>query len=98
MPGEIVDVVGPLEEPHGTRPQDPRRRRIDDELRQHAVQREVGDRRALAAKNYLLTLGVAGDRIKTVSYGKEFPFDPGHDESAFSQNRRAHFTITAKDE
>jgi peptidoglycan-associated lipoprotein len=58
----------------------------------------LGDRRALAAKNYLLTLGVPGDRIKTVSYGKEFPFDPGHDETAFSQNRRAHFTVTAKDE
>jgi peptidoglycan-associated lipoprotein len=58
----------------------------------------LGDRRALAAKNYLLTLGVAGDRIKTVSYGKEFPFDPGHDENAFQQNRRAHFTVTAKDE
>jgi peptidoglycan-associated lipoprotein len=31
-----------------------------------------------------------------VSYGKEFPFDPGHEEPAFSKNRRAHFVITAK--
>jgi peptidoglycan-associated lipoprotein len=56
----------------------------------------LGDRRALAAKNYLLTLGVPADRIRTVSYGKEFPFDPGHDERAWAQNRRAHFMLTAK--
>jgi peptidoglycan-associated lipoprotein len=56
----------------------------------------LGERRALAARNYLVSLGIPADRIKTVSYGKEFPFDPGHDESAWSQNRRAHFVITAK--
>ena len=56
----------------------------------------LGDRRALAAKAYLLSLGIATDRLKTVSYGKEFPFDPGHDEDAWLQNRRAHFTLTAK--
>jgi peptidoglycan-associated lipoprotein len=56
----------------------------------------LGDRRALAARNYLLTLGVSADRLRTVSYGKEFPFDPGHDETAWSQNRRAHFMLTAK--
>jgi peptidoglycan-associated lipoprotein len=56
----------------------------------------LGDRRALAARNYLLSLGVAAARIKTVSYGKEFPFDPGHVESAWSQNRRAQFMVTAK--
>ena len=37
----------------------------------------LGDRRALAAKNYLVSLGIAADRLRTVSYGKEFPFDPG---------------------
>lgn len=56
----------------------------------------LGERRALAAKNYLVSLGIPADRIKTVSYGKEFPFDPGHDDSAWSKNRRAHFVITAK--
>ena len=56
----------------------------------------LGERRAIAAKNYLVSLGVAADKVKTVSYGKEFPFDPGHDDSAWSQNRRAHFVITAK--
>jgi peptidoglycan-associated lipoprotein len=56
----------------------------------------LGERRALAAKNYLVSLGIAADKVKTVSYGKEFPFDAGHDESAWLKNRRAHFVITAK--
>jgi peptidoglycan-associated lipoprotein len=56
----------------------------------------LGERRALAAKNYLVSLGIPADKIKTVSYGKEFPFDPGHDDNAWSLNRRAHFVITAK--
>jgi peptidoglycan-associated lipoprotein len=56
----------------------------------------LGERRALAARAFLLSAGIPADRLRTVSYGKEFPFDPGHDESAFSKNRRAHFVITAK--
>ena len=56
----------------------------------------LGERRALAAKNYLVSLGIAADKVKTVSYGKEFPFDPGHDEGAWSKNRRAHFVVTSK--
>ncbi len=56
----------------------------------------LGDRRAAAAVAYLRSLGIAADRLKTVSYGKEFPFDPGHDEAAWSKNRRAHFVITSK--
>ena len=56
----------------------------------------LGERRALAAREYLVSLGIPADRLRTVSYGKEFPFDPGHDESAWSKNRRAHFVITAK--
>ena len=56
----------------------------------------LGERRALSTKNYLVSLGIASDRIKTVSYGKEFPFDPGHEEAAFVMNRRAHFVMTAK--
>lgn len=56
----------------------------------------LGERRALSTKNYLVSLGIAADRIKTVSYGKEFPFDPSHDEAAFAKNRRAHFVVTAK--
>jgi peptidoglycan-associated lipoprotein len=56
----------------------------------------LGERRAIAARAYLVSLGIAADRLRTVSYGKEFPFDPGHDEAAFAKNRRAHFVITAK--
>ena len=56
----------------------------------------LGERRAVAARAYLVSLGIPGDRLRTVSYGKEFPFDPGHDDTAWSKNRRAHFVITAK--
>ena len=56
----------------------------------------LGERRAVAVKTYLVSLGIAPDRVRTVSYGKEFPFDPGHNEGAWSQNRRAHFVITSK--
>jgi peptidoglycan-associated lipoprotein len=56
----------------------------------------LGERRALSARNYLVSLGIAADRLRTISYGKEFPFDPGHNEAAWAKNRRAHFVITAK--
>ncbi|MDO8677591.1 MAG: peptidoglycan-associated lipoprotein Pal [Acidobacteriota bacterium] len=56
----------------------------------------LGERRALAAKTYLVSLGIAADKVRTVSYGKEFPFDAGHEDNAWSKNRRAHFVITAK--
>ena len=56
----------------------------------------LGERRALAARTYLVSLGIPADKVKTVSYGKEFPFDAGKDDGAWSKNRRAHFVITAK--
>jgi peptidoglycan-associated lipoprotein len=56
----------------------------------------LGERRALAARNYLVSLGVPAERLRTVSYGKEFPFEPGHDEGSWSKNRRAHFVVTSK--
>ena len=56
----------------------------------------LGDRRAIAAKNYMVTLGIAADRLRTVSYGNEFPFDPAHEETAWKENRRAHFMLTSK--
>jgi len=56
----------------------------------------LGERRAVTARAYLVSLGVSADRLRIVSYGKEFPFDPGHEETSFSKNRRAHFVITAK--
>jgi peptidoglycan-associated lipoprotein len=56
----------------------------------------LGERRAIAARNYLVTLGVPATRLRTVSYGEEFPFDPGHGDQAYARNRRAHFVITSK--
>jgi peptidoglycan-associated lipoprotein len=56
----------------------------------------LGERRAVAARTYLISLGVDANRLRTVSYGSEFPFDPLHEERAWSKNRRAHFVITAK--
>ena len=56
----------------------------------------LGERRAVAAQTYLVGLGIPASRVKIVSYGKEFPFDPGHDEAAWAKNRRAHFVITGK--
>jgi peptidoglycan-associated lipoprotein len=56
----------------------------------------LGDRRANTAKEYLTTLGVDASRIRTVSYGEERPFDPGHDESAWAKNRRAHLVLVGK--
>lgn len=51
----------------------------------------LGDRRAAAAKGYLVAAGIDPKRLKTISYGKERPFAPGHDESAWKLNRRAQF-------
>ncbi|MDQ6801008.1 MAG: peptidoglycan-associated lipoprotein Pal [Acidobacteriota bacterium] len=56
----------------------------------------LADRRANAAKEYMVTLGVDSGRVRTVSYGEERPFDPGHDETAWAKNRRAHLVIVGK--
>ncbi len=56
----------------------------------------LGWRRANAAKDYLVSLGVVGGQITTISYGEEKPFATCHNESCWSQNRRAHFVITAR--
>jgi peptidoglycan-associated lipoprotein len=56
----------------------------------------LGERRATAVKTYLTSLGIPPDRIRTVSYGKEFPFNPGQTEDAWAQNRRGHFVITSR--
>jgi len=54
----------------------------------------LGDKRARAAREYLVSLGIAGDRLRTVSYGKEKPLDPAANEQAWSRNRRAHFVVS----
>ncbi len=56
----------------------------------------LGERRAKAVKEYLVTAGVAADRIVTVSYGEERPFVLGHDEAAWKWNRRGHFVISGQ--
>ncbi|TCD47044.1 peptidoglycan-associated lipoprotein Pal [Chlorobium sp. N1] len=53
----------------------------------------LGERRATNAKEYIVRLGIPSSRIETVSYGEEKPFAAGHDESAWSKNRRAHFIL-----
>lgn len=53
----------------------------------------LGDRRANAAKSYLVSAGVDASRVRTISYGEERPADPGHDETAWAKNRRAEFII-----
>ena len=54
----------------------------------------LGDRRANAVKDFLVSLGISVDRIKTISYGKERPFCAEHDESCWQQNRRGHLVCT----
>jgi peptidoglycan-associated lipoprotein len=54
----------------------------------------LGAKRAQAAKDYLTTLGVSGDRISTISYGKELPLCTEHTEDCYAQNRRDHFAVS----
>lgn len=56
----------------------------------------LGDRRANAVRDYLVSLGVDATRIRTISYGEERPFALGNTEEAFRLNRRSHFVITAR--
>jgi len=53
----------------------------------------LGERRAQAARDYLAAAGVDASRIQIISYGKERPFDSGHDEQSWAQNRRAHVVL-----
>jgi len=53
----------------------------------------LGDRRAASAKDYLMALGISGDRIKTISYGELRPADPANNEAAWALNRRDTFTL-----
>ena len=53
----------------------------------------LGEHRARAAKEYLVSLGVAPGRLRTLSFGKEKPLDPGANEAAWARNRRAHFVV-----
>jgi peptidoglycan-associated lipoprotein len=54
----------------------------------------LGNQRAQVTRDYLASLGVAADRLRTTSYGKERPLDPGQNEAAWAKNRRAHFAVS----
>ncbi len=56
----------------------------------------LGERRANNTKKYLISLGIASNRISTISYGKERPLDKGHNEEAWATNRRAHTVVLSK--
>jgi len=77
--------------------------KINSEIQGHCDERgtevynmALGDRRARATYNYITSLGIDGARLSTVSYGKERPLDPGHNEAAWARNRRAQFVITGE--
>jgi peptidoglycan-associated lipoprotein len=64
-----------------------------DERGTSEYNRSLGERRALAAREILVGLGIAADRVDTVSYGLDKPVDPGHNEDAWKQNRRDDFVL-----
>ncbi len=55
----------------------------------------LGERRARAVMDVLVSCGISRSRLNTLSYGEEVPVDPGHDESAWSKNRRVVFSASA---
>lgn len=56
----------------------------------------LGEKRAKAAMDYLTGLGINPARLSIISYGKERPVDPGHNEAAWAKNRRAEFKIISQ--
>ena len=67
-----------------------------DERGSEEYNRALGERRAIAIRDYLETLGIGSSRVQTISYGEERPFALGHDESAWRLNRRGHFRPTLR--
>ncbi|MSU21886.1 MAG: peptidoglycan-associated lipoprotein Pal [Pedosphaera sp.] len=55
--------------------------------------RSLGERRAQAVREYLIFLGIPGERIHTISFGEDRPANPGHGEAAWSKNRRGEFIL-----
>ena len=64
-----------------------------DERGTEEYNRALGERRALALREALAKAGVDPMRIRTISYGKDKPVDPGHDEAAWTKNRRGEFVL-----
>ncbi|MCB9672889.1 MAG: peptidoglycan-associated lipoprotein Pal [Alphaproteobacteria bacterium] len=78
--------------------------RLAVEVQGHADERgtvdynlALGDRRAQAVRTYLMEMGVSADRVRIVSYGEERPESNGHDETAWSANRRCEFRILTRE-
>lgn len=64
-----------------------------DERGTYEYNMALGERRAEVTKSFLEKAGVSSSRLSTVSFGEERPFVQGHDEAAWSKNRRAHFVV-----
>ncbi len=64
-----------------------------DERGTEEYNRSLGERRALAAREYLVRLGIDSGRVDTISYGEDRPAEPGHNEEAWSKNRRDDFVV-----
>ena len=64
-----------------------------DERGTNEYNMSLGDRRANAAKDYLIKAGIDASRLRTISYGEERPIDPGHNDAAWAANRRAEFIL-----
>lgn len=64
-----------------------------DERGTEEYNRALGERRALAVREYLVRLGIQASRIRTISYGFDRPVDSGHNEAAWSKNRRSEFIV-----
>lgn len=67
-----------------------------DERGTEEYNQALGERRATAAKDFLVSLGIEEARLSTLSYGESRPFDPGHNEDAWRLNRRAHFVAVRR--
>lgn len=67
-----------------------------DERGSNEYNMSLGENRAIIVRNYLVQNGISADRIQTRSYGEEKPAVDGHDESAWSRNRRGEFAIYQK--
>lgn len=64
-----------------------------DERGTEEYNRALGERRALALRERVVGGGISGERVTTISYGEDRPADPGHDEAAWSKNRRGEFIL-----
>jgi len=64
-----------------------------DERGTEEYNRALGERRALALREYLVNLGIQAERVHTISYGEDKPADLGNNESAWAKNRRGEFIL-----